>query len=1051
MEMKNIVLTLLLLMQGILATAQNGIVGAGGYNMSYIGMSEGLPSNSIQDIFEDSFGFMWIASDVGGLVRYDGYSFLHLSSGAYGQLLRSNSCRNLCEDRFGRLWVAFDEGVDVLDLKTLRTVMPQDLALAEASVAPLPQGKEQDAASVLKQLMSQPAKRVYADSKGCIWLITDRQVVRLAFDEQGRMSSLLTHGYSARAFDIAICDVESDGRPWVAIDGGIFRLSATPAPQGQKQSKEKPGKAGAAGGQTLVRQEVARALTSEIVGNYVTCMARQGGTVWLGTNIGLVAFDMASRQTTRYTRADNPLSQGGNGENFGLSHQFVTCLLPVGQQLLVGTLNGIDILSGPGRFERWNASDKVNPLSSNFVHCIFMSHGLLWVGTDNAGISKLFPRYLTLHNYLHTSQPESISAGPVNAMLTESDGTLWVGTVEGGLNRKAPDSDVFEHYTTANTGLRHNSVSVIVRGKDDDLWLGTWGGGVHRADRNHPSNIVPLEVPDEYRYIINYVGALAYDSLNDGLWIASNGGIYFYNLATRQMEEPYEGCRDVRGCIGSIIDRDNHLWIGCLDGVRVIDLNRGNSKVQSSKFKVRALRTKLDAPESGITEKITCFWQSADGALWMGSNGYGLYKRTVDKSGKETFTNYTTVQGLANNAVKGIVEDKNGLLWITTTNGLSMMNTQTGTFLNFSDNDGLPSSQFYWNSAVIGSDGLVYLGADNGLSVLEGLNTSIVYAGKLSFTRLLVGNQEATAPSTYLDQDISKARIVRLHESDKSFTIEFSALNYSGERQGLYSYRLKGFDKRWAQLEPGKHEVRYTNLPSGHYTLEVKYVSGMQTDDNVISLDIRVTPYFWKSWWFLLLLSVAMAALAIYAYNRRVSYLRKREAERLLEPIEQALRESDNPQQVQARIESILSNQRRYSQSSAKSVEADAMEQEKNTVPFMDRVMAIVERNYMNSEFGVPEFCEQMGMSRSLLAKRLNEEVGQSTTQFIRNYRLDIARQILRKADQRNIAEIAFSVGFNDPKYFTRCFTKLYGVSPKSFDERTTAAQTKEAADDNET
>ena len=145
MEMKNIVLTLLLLMQGIFATAQNGIVGAGGYNMSYIGMSEGLPSNSIQDIFEDSFGFMWIASDVGGLVRYDGYSFLHLSSGAYGQLLRSNSCRNLCEDRFGRLWVAFDEGVDVLDLKTLRTVMPQDLALAKASVAPLSQGKEQDA------------------------------------------------------------------------------------------------------------------------------------------------------------------------------------------------------------------------------------------------------------------------------------------------------------------------------------------------------------------------------------------------------------------------------------------------------------------------------------------------------------------------------------------------------------------------------------------------------------------------------------------------------------------------------------------------------------------------------------------------------------------------------------------------------------------------------------------------------------------------------------------------------------------------------------------
>ena len=1003
----------MLLFQGLLASAQNTIVDAGGYNMSYIGMKEGLPSNSIQDIFEDSYGFMWIASDVGGLVRYDGYSFLHLGLGsphfAFGETgggtLRSNSCRNLCEDRFGRLWIAFDEGVDVLELKTLRTVSAETLS----SSALGRQEGAKERAQKLKALMSQPAKHVYCDSKGCIWLITDRQVCRLSFDENGQVSSLLTHGYSVRAFDIVIADVESDGRPWVAIDGGIFRLALN--------------------GEKLVRQEVARGLTSEIAGNYVTCMLRQGGIVWLGTNNGLVNFNMASRQTLRYVR--------GEGEN-ELSHQFVTCLLTSGQQLLVGTLNGIDILGEQGKFKRWNATDKVNALSSNFVHCMWTSHGLLWIGTDNAGISKLSPRFLTLHNYLHSSLPESLSGGPVNAMLTEDDGTLWVGTVEGGLNRKMAGSEAFEHFTTANTGLRHNSVSVIERGAGTDLWLGTWGGGVHKADRNHPTTIVPLEVQPEYRYIINYVGALAYDRLNNGLWIASNGGIYFYNFATQLIEEPYDGCRDVRGCIGSIIDRDGQLWIGCLDGVRVIDL-------KAPRFKVRALRTKLDDPESGVTEKITCFWQSADGTLWMGSNGYGLYKRTVDKTGKETFTNYTTEQGLANNAVKGIVEDKNGQLWITTTNGLSMMNPQTGNFLNFSENDGLPSSQFYWNSAVIGSNGQIYLGAENGLSVLEGLNTSMVYGGKLSFTRLYVGNQEVAVPSAYLDEDISSAKRVRLHESDKSFTIEFSALNYSADVQGLYCYRLKGFDKRWVQLEAGKHEVRYTNLPAGHYTLEVKYVSGMQNDDNVISIDIRVTPYFWKSWWFLLLLAVALAALAVYAYNRRVAYLRKREAERLLEPIEQALRESDNPQQVQARIESFLSNQRRYSQSSAKSVEADAVEQEKNTVPFMDRVMAIIEKNYMNSEFGVTEFCEQMGMSRSLLAKRLNEEVGQSTTQFIRNYRLDIARQILRKADQRNIAEIAFSVGFNDPKYFTRCFTKLYGVSPKSFDERSAAVASEPA------
>jgi AraC-like DNA-binding protein len=149
--------------------------------------------------------------------------------------------------------------------------------------------------------------------------------------------------------------------------------------------------------------------------------------------------------------------------------------------------------------------------------------------------------------------------------------------------------------------------------------------------------------------------------------------------------------------------------------------------------------------------------------------------------------------------------------------------------------------------------------------------------------------------------------------------------------------------------------------------------------------------------------------------------------------LEKVLRESDNPEQLQMRIQSILDNQRRYKESSAKSVQADTEEVKRKSKTFMERVMIVMEKNYMNSDFDVTQFCEQMGMSRSLLAKKLNEETGQSTVQFIRNYRLEIARQLLKEGGtNRNIAEIAFSVGFNDPKYFTRCFTKQYGSSPSS-------------------
>ena len=118
----------------------------------------------------------------------------------------------------------------------------------------------------------------------------------------------------------------------------------------------------------------------------------------------------------------------------------------------------------------------------------------------------------------------------------------------------------------------------------------------------------------------------------------------------------------------------------------------------------------------------------------------------------------------------------------------------------------------------------------------------------------------------------------------------------------------------------------------------------------------------------------------------------------------------------------------------SKSVEADKEEVLRNNRPLMERVMVLMEQNYMNSEFGVQEFCEALGMSRSVASKHLNAEAGMPVGQFIRNYRLNMAKELLsEKTGNRNITEIAYKVGFNDPKYFTRCFTKMFGVSPSNY------------------
>ena len=616
-------------------------------------------------------------------------------------------------------------------------------------------------------------------------------------------------------------------------------------------------------------------------------------------------------------------------------------------------------------------------------------------------------------------------------MYAAPDGTLWVGTVEGGLNRRLKGESNFTHYTKSNSALPHNSVSTLAADDYGRLWIGTWGGGLCWIDMKNPQTIIRLELPPEQARLMNFIGAMAYDHINNGMWIGSNDGVFFYSFKTNQLTEPFEGCLLERGCIGSIITRDGYLWMGCMQGVVIVDLRSG----KNGKFKNRAIRHLLSDPQSKIVDKISSFCETEDGTLWLGSNGYGLYKRVVDDEGKERFEVLTQENGLVYNGVKGIVEDTNGRLWITTQNGLSVYDTKLQAFTNYSQYDGLISPHFYWNSAIKDAAGTIYLGSEAGLIEMIANNTETHYHGHLTFTKLMVDNQEAIAQSEYLKEDISVAKTIFLKEGHRSFSIDFSALDFGYEMQGVYSYRLKGFDDNWEVLKPGQHSVRYSALPAGNYTFEVKYKS-VQTagEGDTISIDVIVKPYFWRSWWFRLLLSILFVATLIYIYNRWMAIVKRREAEQLYNPIRKVLEESEDPRQLQTRIQNILDNQERYKKSVTKSVEADREEVMKSTKPFMERVMEIMENHYMDSEFGVQEFCDALGMSRTVASKHLNAEAGLPVGQFIRNYRLNMAKEMLSsKSGNRNITEIAYAVGFNDPKYFTRCFTKLFGTNPSSW------------------
>lgn len=951
-------------------------------------MAAGMPNNFADDIFQDSYGFVWISTHGGGLVRYDGFNYMNFNLGSSGISLRSNSCRNVYEDHFKRLWIAFEEGPQVLDLKTMQPVIP-------------PCENEKVEAQLNKALKNL-CTRMYCDAKGNVWMVSFNLLTRISFNEKGEVNRVLSISYPYNAPDLGLCDVYRNGTVVMCNNGVVSEFSVQ------------------------TNRLVAKNISSMFLPldyRYAGAVISYHGKIWLGTNRGL------------YNSAKQEFHASGTVHS--LQHEVVTSLaITEDDKLLVGTLCGVDIIDDKtGTIEHWNCSS-VNPLSSNFVNSLLSKDGQIWVGTETGGITKLAPRQLQLEFFKHdAANPASLSPNAVNAMYAAPDGTLWVGTVEGGLNALAPGSRNFTHYTMANSGLPHNSVSTLAADNRGNLWIGTWGTGIAVMNLQQPGRIIPLVVDAKHQPFLNFAGVLVYDPINDGMWLGTNDGLFFYDLKRQQLIEPFKGCLNVRGCIGSLITRDGKLLMGCVQGM--VEINLKSRIPGKGDFAVKYHQYKLDDPKSGVIDKILSFCLAKDGKIWLGSNGYGLYCYNYNKEGKTYVKSFTTNNGLANNTVKGIVEDNQGMLWIATDNGLSIFNPKTETFSSYSRKDGLLSSQFYFNGAIRDAKGKIFLGTDEGLMAVTGVNHAVHNSARLRFTELLVDNQPVFAGSDYLDDDISIAKRLCIHESDKSFTIFFSALNYGNDTQGVYLYRMKGYENDWVQLKPGQHSVRYSTLPAGSYQFEVKYIPSFDSDkEQVISVDIKVTPYFWKSWWFVSLMVIAFIAFLLYIYTSRLEKMREREVEELYRPIEAALKDSDEPGKLQSRIQMILENQKRYQDSQKKSIEADRKQVAEKERPFMDIVMEVMEKNYDNSEFGVQELADEMRMNRSVLSKMLNAEAGQPTAQFIRNYRLDIAKKMITEnVANRNITEIAYRVGFNDPKYFTRCFTKQYGESPSAFKE----------------
>lgn len=822
------------------------------YNFKFITETAGLPYSFVSDIFKDSEGYVWVATHY-GIGRYDGYQFLNYGTQTEPICLKNDFVHKVCEDNFRRLWIASEGGIDILNLDTY--------ALVEL---PVPSD------SPLRRLMNENVSTVYKDKQGDVWVSANKDLWCIELDTEGAIKNYY-HLESECASPVhAVTDLG-----WTVcagIDNEVCRITKHE-------------------GHLLKVEKLSDSLVSFSEDWRISCMQVDGDLLWIGSNRGLFKYHHTGQSLKRYRYSTHRPGM--------LSQAYITDIkLTERGHLIVSTLNGLNVYdkdTDTFSFIRQTSERVGVTINCNAINCLFTDGETIWLGTETGGINLLSPKRLQTKLWTcGSADTENDAPTPVNAVDEDKNGNLWVALVERGLLKWNEDSKSCVHHLFSPndiTSVSNNTLMGILIDSDNRLWAYTWGVGINGIDLNIPNNRTFKRYTRENIPELegDFINSACEDVINHGIWFGSTRGVHFYDKRKDTFVRVLfdQSDNEFEAIYALLIDSKKRLWVGTTQGVFIVDL--ASFAKSNKRFDYKYLKYKLDNPQSTQLEKINSILEDKNGTIWLGGNGSGLYQLTSDKNNHFVFRNYTTRHGLPNNTIIGMAEDGQGNLWLTTNDGVSRLNIQSMTFSNYTQADGLPATQFYWNGIHYSErHDFIYMATIDGLVIIHPDDEASQPADshvKLS-SLAIGGNMIYPSSGDYLKKNITLASGIFLHERENRFSIGFTTQNYGNSSRIRFAYRLEGYEEEWNETQPGDGMARYTAVPPGNYTLQVRATDELgRWSEETTEIKVGITPYFYKSGWFYLLLAIAIC-IAIYLFYKRKTRSYREQKARLEKEVE---------------------------------------------------------------------------------------------------------------------------------------------------------------------
>lgn len=807
----------------------------------HFSVAQGLSNSNVYSILQDREGFLWFATAF-GLNRFDGSQFkVYQNDPDEPNSLSNNVIYSLFEDQSGILWVGtYGGGLNSYEREEDKFIHYHH--------------DPNDASSLSHDVIYV----VYGDRENNLWIGTMGGGLNLYDPQNGGFihykhdpndSNSLPNDY------VVAIKEDKNGDLWVGTNDGLARFNR----QSGKFIRY------------LHNPNSPHSLSNNRV--FSICEDRLG-ELWIGTTGGgLNRYDRDNNRFVHYRHdPDDPYS---------LSHDDVFYIVEdrwgvLWVATMGGGLNAYD--REKQRFIRYR-HDPQNPssLSNDFINYLYEDReGILWVGT--AGQLDKFNRAKEkfLHYFNSPETPSSLNGNMVFSIFEDRFRSMWVGT-EQGLNLISDGGNTemhFENDLRNPDSLVDNWVLDIYEDNSGMLWLGTLEGGLERFDResgrflHHNYNAT-----DPLGWNKNHINTI-YEDRAGVIWAGTNGGVIQYDREMDAFNDFYIFKDPVevlsKNEVNAILeDREGILWTAVWGvGLRQFDRQEGVF-----------IKPTID-PEEGndqLVHYVNVIYEDSVGRLWFGTNGNGLVRYDRERN---IFINYDTNNGLSNNRVNAILESKSGHLWLSTDRGLSRFDPTAGVFRNFYVEDGLQGDEFY-GSATYRRNGEMWFGGVNGITIFR--PEEVHDNPYIPPVVLLSLKQDGMEVKT--DKPLEVLKDLQFSWPNNNIEFEFAALSFAQPEKNQQAYLLEGFDKDWNYIG-GNRSGRYTNLPSGTYTLRLK---GSNNDGvwNEVGAAIQLTiiPPFWQTWWFRGIVAFGVILSAITGYTLRVKgvHTRNLELEELIE------------------------------------------------------------------------------------------------------------------------------------------------------------------------